>query len=112
MKPLYHLNAEPVIFLQLTPSEWEMNGLVSVIAGMFTGIFMGLLFQNVLLGMFLFITTVIVTVIFNTKLLQKLKRDRPRGWYVQKMATINIRLGFGKPTDVTRVGTWDLGRRL
>lgn len=93
------LNVEPVIFKGCSSSEL---GVSLILAGLMGAITMGFGIAGV--GA---VTTVVVT----ASLFQRLKRNRPDGYYQQQFSTWLHDHGLRRAPFVRRSGVWDIGRR-
>ena len=104
------LNAEPAIFKGCSSSE------LGVIVGVATLIWLPLclllagLMGAVTMGFGLAGIGVVATVVVTAALFQRLKRNRPDGYYQQRFVIWLHDKGLRRSTLVRRSGSWDIGR--
>ena len=104
------LNAEPAIFKGCSSSE------LGVIVGVAALVWLP--FSLVLAGLMGAVTMgfgsagvgVVATVVVTATLFQRLKRNRPDGYYQQRFVTWLHDKGLRRSTLVRRSGSWDIGR--
>ena len=104
------LNVEPAIFKGCSSSE------LGVIVGVATLIWLPLclllagLMGAVTMGFGLAGIGVVATVVVTAALFQRLKRNRPDGYYQQRFVIWLHDKGLRRSTLVRRSGSWDIGR--
>jgi conjugative transfer region protein (TIGR03750 family) len=104
------LNVEPVIFKGCSASE------LGVIVGVAAAIWLPLslliagLAGAITMGFGLSGIGVVATVLTTANLFQRLKRNRPCGYYQQRLLLWLDEVGLRRAPFVRRSGAWDIGR--
>jgi conjugative transfer region protein (TIGR03750 family) len=104
------LNAEPVIFKGCASSEL---GVIVVVAALFwlpVSLVLAGLMGAVTMGFGLAGVGVVATVLAMATLFQRLKRNRPDGYYQQRFVIWLHDKGLWRSALVRRSGSWDIGR--
>lgn len=105
------LDAEPPTFRGCTTSELGLLLLGAVLFWLPTGFLLAGLLGRLALGVGLAAVGVVATVMGATALFQRLKHDRPDGYYSHRLAIALHRRGWRRSPFILRRGRWDLGRR-
>ncbi len=104
------LNAEPVIFKGCASSEL---GVIVGVAALFwlpVSLLLAGLMGAVTMGFGLAGVGVVATVLVMATLFQRLKRNRPDGYYQQRIVIWLHDKGLWRSALVRRSGSWDIGR--
>lgn len=104
------LNAEPAIFKGCSSSEL---GVIVAVAALFwlpLSLMLAGLMGAVTMGFGLAGVGVVATVVATASLFQRLKRNRPDGYYQQRFVLWLHDRGFRRAPFVRRTGAWDIGR--
>ena len=104
------LNVEPVIFRGCSSSEL---GVIVGVAALFwlpVSLVLAGLMGAVTMGFGLAGVGVVVTVVAMATLFQRLKRNRPDGYYQQRFVIWLHDKGVRRSQFVRRSGSWDIGR--
>jgi conjugative transfer region protein (TIGR03750 family) len=106
------LNAEPAIFKGCSASE--LGVIVAVAAALWlpTSLLLAGLMGAVTMGFGLAGVGVIATVVATASLFQRLKRNRPDGYYQQRFVIWLHDCGVRRGPFVRRSGAWDIGRSI
>ena len=104
------LNAEPAIFKGCSSSELGVIvGVAALVWLPFSLVLAGLM-GAVTMGFGLAGIGVVVTVVVTATLFQRLKRNRPDGYYQQRFVIWLHDKGLRSSRLVCRTGSWDIGR--
>lgn len=104
------LNAEPAIFKGCSSSEL---GAIVIVAGLLwlpVSLVLAALAGVVTMGFGLAGLGIVATVLLMASLFQRLKRNRPDGYYQQRMVLWLHDRGLRRAPFVRRSGSWDVGR--
>ncbi len=104
------LNTEPAIFRGCSSSEL---GVIVVAAALFwlpVSLVLAGLFGVLTMGFGLAGVAVVATVVAAATLFQRLKRNRPDGYYQQRFVIWLHDRGLHRSALIRRSGAWDLGR--
>ena len=104
------LNAEPAIFKGCSSSEL---GVIVAVAGLLwlpVSLALAGLAGAVTMGFGIAGVGVVATVVATASLFQRLKRNRPDGYYQQRVLLWLHDRGLRRSPFVRRAGVWDLGR--
>jgi conjugative transfer region protein (TIGR03750 family) len=104
------LNAEPAIFKGCSSSEL---GAIVVLAGLVwlpVSLILAALAGVVTMGFGLAGLGIVATVLLMASLFQRLKRNRPDGYYQQRLVLWLDDRGLRRAPFVRRSGSWDVGR--
>jgi conjugative transfer region protein (TIGR03750 family) len=104
------LNAEPAIFKGCSSSEL---GAIVVLAGLVwlpVSLILAALAGVVTMGFGLAGLGIVATVLLMASLFQRLKRNRPDGYYQQRVLLWLDDRGWRRAPFVRRSGSWDVGR--
>jgi conjugative transfer region protein (TIGR03750 family) len=104
------LNAEPAIFKGCSSSEL---GAIVVLAGLVwlpVSLILAALAGAVTMGFGLAGLGIVATVLLMASLFQRLKRNRPDGYYQQRVVLWLDDRGLRRAPFVRRSGSWDVGR--
>lgn len=104
------LDGEPVIFRGCTTSELGVLMLGAVLFWLPMGFVIAWSLGIFGMGMGLAAVGVFVTVVVTASVFQRIKRDRPEGYYLQYAAVVLHRQGLRQAPFLLRSGLWDLGR--
>ena len=104
------LNVEPAIFKGCSSSE--LGVIVGVAAAVWLPVSLILsgLLGAVTMGFGIAGVGVVATVVVTASLFQRLKRNRPDGYYQQRFVIWLHDRGFRRAPFVRRSGAWDIGR--
>ena len=106
------LNAEPAIFKGCSSSEL---GVIVGVAALFwlpVSLLLAGLMGAVTMGFGLASVGVVATVVATASLFQRLKRNRPDGYYQQRFVIWLHDRGFRRARFMRRTGAWDIGRNF
>lgn len=105
------LNAEPVIFRGCSASE--LGVIVALAAAVWLPLSLLLAWFGgaVTMGFGIAGIGIVATVLGIASLFQRLKRNRPDGYYQQRYALWLDDKGLKRAPFINRSGTWDIGRR-
>ena len=106
------LNAEPAIVKGCSSSEL---GVIVAVAALFwlpLSLLLAGLMGAVTMGFGIAGVGVVATVVATASLFQRLKRNRPDGYYQQRFVLWLHDRGFRRAPFVRRTGAWDIGRTL
>jgi conjugative transfer region protein (TIGR03750 family) len=104
------LNAEPAIFKGCSSSEL---GAIVIVAGLLwlpVSLVLAAFAGMVTMGFGLAGLGIVATVLLMASLFQRLKRNRPDGYYQQRMVLWLHDRGLRRAPFVRRSGSWDIGR--
>jgi conjugative transfer region protein (TIGR03750 family) len=104
------LNAEPAIFKGCSSSEL---GAIVVLAGLVwlpVSLILAALAGAITMGFGLAGLGIVATVLLMASLFQRLKRNRPDGYYQQRAVLWLDDRGLRRAPFVRRSGSWDVGR--
>jgi len=104
------LNAEPVIFKGCSASELGMIVGVAALVWLPLSLILAGLAGAVTMGFGLAGIGIVVTVLVTASLFQRLKRNRPDGYYQQRIVLWLDERGLKRGPFVRRSGAWDIGR--
>lgn len=108
---LNHLNYEPVIYRTLNESELKYLIIAIVIpCNIIAGTLFHFMFGNLFLG-FAVGTGLSVALFFVVaRVIEKIKRDKEKGYLAQKAQTALARRGLLKWPVIDRSGAWTMGK--
>ena len=104
------LNAEPAIFKGCSSSELGVIVGVAALVWLPVSLLLAGLMGAVTMGFGLAGVGVVATVVATASLFQRLKRNRPDGYYQQRFVLWLHDRGFRRAPFVRRTGAWDIGR--
>lgn len=104
------LNAEPAIFKGCSSSELGVIVGVAALVWLPVSLVLAGLMGAVTMGFGLAGVGVVATVVVTATLFQRLKRNRPDGYYQQRFAIWLHDKGLRRSTVIRRSGSWDIGR--
>ena len=104
------LNAEPAIFKGCSSSELGVIVGVASLVWLPVSLVLAGLMGAVTMGFGLAGVGVVATVVVTATLFQRLKRNRPDGYYQQRFVVWLHDKGLRRSTLVRRSGSWDIGR--
>lgn len=104
------LNAEPAIFKGCSSSELGVIVGVAALVWLPVSLVLAGLMGAVTMGFGLAGVGVVATVVVTATLFQRLKRNRPDGYYQQRFAIWLHDKGLRRSALVRRSGGWDIGR--
>ena len=104
------LNAEPFIFKGCSSSELGVIVGVAALVWLPVSLVLAGLMGAVTMGFGLAGVGVVATVVVTATLFQRLKRNRPDGYYQQRFAIWLHDKGLRRSTLIRRSGSWDIGR--
>ncbi len=106
------LNAEPAIFKGCSSTELGVIVLIATVVWLPLGLLLAASVGAITMGFGIAGIGVIGTVIGVAVLFQHLKRNRPDGYYQQRVVLwLHVR-GLRRSRLIQRGGVWDLGRRI
>jgi conjugative transfer region protein (TIGR03750 family) len=106
------LNAEPAIFKGCSSSELGVIVGVAALVWLPLSLLIAGLMGVLPMGFGLAGVGVVATVVITASLFQRLKRNRPDGYYQQRFAISLHERGLRRAPFVRRSGAWDIGRTL
>ena len=104
------LNAEPAIFKGCSSSELGVIVGVAALVWLPVSLLLAGLMGAVTMGFGLAGVGVVATVVITATLFQRLKRNRPDGYYQQRFVIWLDERGLRRAPFVRRSGAWDIGR--
>ena len=104
------LNAEPAIFKGCSSSELGVIVAVAALGWLPLSLVLAGLAGAVTMGFGIAGVGVVATVVATASLFQRLKRNRPDGYYQQRVLLWLHDRGLRRSLFVRRAGVWDLGR--
>jgi len=104
------LNTEPAIFKGCSSSELGVIVGVSALVWLPISLVMAGLMGAVTMGFGIAGVGVVATVVVMASLFQRLKRNRPDGYYQQRFIIWLHERGLRRSPFVRRSGAWDIGR--
>jgi conjugative transfer region protein (TIGR03750 family) len=104
------LNAEPAIFKGCSSSELGVIVGVAALVWLPVSLVLAGLMGAVTMGFGLAGVGVVATVVVTATLFQRLKRNRPDGYYQQRFVIWLHDKGLRRSSFVRRSGSWDIGR--
>ena len=104
------LNVEPAIFKGCSSSELGIIVGVAALVWLPVSLLLAGLMGAVTMGFGLAGVGVVATVVATASLFQRLKRNRPDGYYQQRFVLWLHDQGFRRAPFVRRTGAWDIGR--
>ena len=104
------LNAEPAIFKGCSSSELGVIVGVAALVGLPASLLLAGLLGAVTMGFGLAGVGVVATVVATASLFQRLKRNRPDGYYQQRFLIRLHEHSLRRAPFVRRTGAWDIGR--
>jgi len=104
------LNAEPVIFKGCSASELGMIVGVAALVWLPVSLILAGLAGAVTMGFGLAGMGIVATVLVTASLFQRLKRNRPDGYYQQRIVLWLDDRGMKRAPFILRSGSWDIGR--
>ena len=104
------LNAEPAIFKGCSSSELGVIVGVAALVWLPVSLVLAGLIGAVTMGFGLAGVGVVATVVVTATFFQRLKRNRPDGYYQQRFVIWLHDKGLRRSTLIRRSGSWDIGR--
>lgn len=104
------LNAEPAIFKGCSSSELGVIVGVAALVWLPVSLILAWLAGAVTMGFGIAGVGVVATVLLMASLFQRLKRNRPDGYYQQQIVLWLDDRGLKRSPFVRRSGAWDIGR--
>ena len=104
------LNAEPVIFKGCSSSELGVIVGVAALVWLPVSLILAGLAGAVTMGFGIAGVGIVATVLLMASLFQRLKRNRPDGYYQQRIVLWLDDQGLRRSPFVRRSGAWDIGR--
>lgn len=104
------LNAEPAIFKGCSSSELGILVGVAALVWLPVSLILAGLAGAVTMGFGIAGVGIVATVLVVARLFQRLKRNRPDGYYQQRVAIWLDERGLRRAPFVRRSGVWDIGR--
>ena len=104
------LNAEPVIFKGCSSSELGVIVGVAALVWLPVSLILAWLAGAVTMGFGIAGVGIVATVLLMASLFQRLKRNRPDGYYQQQIVLWLDDRGLRRSPFVRRSGAWDIGR--
>jgi len=104
------LNAEPVIFKGCSSSELGVIVGVAALVWLPVSLILAWLAGAVTMGFGIAGVGIVATVLLMASLFQRLKRNRPDGYYQQQIVLWLDDRGLKRSPFVRRSGAWDIGR--
>ncbi len=104
------LNAEPAIFKGCSSSELGVIAGVATLVWLPVSLVLAGLMGAVTMGLGLAGVGVVATVVAMATLFQRLKRNRPDGYYQQRFVIWLHDKGLRRSRLIRRSGSWDIGR--
>ena len=104
------LNAEPAIFKGCSSSELGVIVGVAALVWLPVSLILAGLAGAVTMGFGIAGVGIVATVLLMASLFQRLKRNRPDGYYQQRIVLSLDDHGLRRSPFVSRSGAWDIGR--
>ena len=104
------LNAEPAIFKGCSSSELGVIVGVAALVWLPVSLILAWLAGAVTMGFGIAGVGIVATVLLMASLFQRLKRNRPDGYYQQQIVLWLDERGLKRSPFVRRSGAWDIGR--
>ena len=104
------LNAEPVIFKGCSSSELGVIVGVAALVWLPVSLILAWFMGAVTMGFGIAGVGIVATVLLMASLFQRLKRNRPDGYYQQQIVLWLDDRGLKRSPFVRRSGAWDIGR--
>ena len=104
------LNAEPAIFKGCSSSELGVIVGVAALVWLPVSLILAGLVGAVTMGFGIAGVGIVATVLLMASLFQRLKRNRPDGYYQQRIVLWLDDHGLRRSSFVRRSGAWDIGR--
>lgn len=104
------LNAEPAIFRGCSSSELGVIVGVAALVWLPVSLILAWLAGAITMGFGIAGIGIVATVLLTASLFQRLKRNRPDGYYQQQIALWLDDRGLKRSFVVRRSGAWDIGR--
>ena len=104
------LNAEPAIFKGCSSSELGVIVGVAALVWLTVSLILAGLAGAVTMGFGIAGVGIVATVLLMASLFQRLKRNRPDGYYQQRIVLWLDDRGLRRSPFVRRSGAWDIGR--
>lgn len=104
------LNAEPAIFKGCSSSELGAIVVVAALVWLPVSVILAALAGAVTMGFGLAGLGIVATVLLMASVFQRLKRNRPDGYYQQRFVLWLDDRGLRRAPFVRRSGSWDIGR--
>ncbi len=104
------LNVEPAIFKGCSSSELGVIAGVAALVWLPVSLVLAGLIGAVTMGLGLAGVGVVATVVVTATLFQRLKRNRPDGYYQQRFVIWLHDRGLRRSRLIRRSGSWDIGR--
>jgi len=105
------LNAEPGLFQGCSSSELGVIVVVAALVWLPVSLILAWLAGAVTMGFGIAGIGIVATVLLMASLFQRLKRNRPDGYYQQQVVIWLDDRGLKRSPFVRRSGAWDIGRR-
>jgi conjugative transfer region protein (TIGR03750 family) len=105
------INEEPIIIRGMTSSELRVAMIVTFIIWLPLSITLGIAVGRPMMGLGLVGVGGIVSILFIGTVFQKVKRNKPDGYY-QQLVTISLsKTGLKKSPFLKYSGSWSVGRK-
>ena len=104
------INDEPIIIRGMTSSELRVAMIVSFVVWLPLSIFIGIAVGHPMMGLGLVGVGGIANILVIGSLFQKVKRNKPAGYYQQLVIILMCKTGFKKLPFLKYSGYWSVGR--
>lgn len=104
------LNAEPVIFRGCSSTELAVMAALAIVVWLPLGFGLAWSLDAATMGFGIAAVGVVASIVGLATLFQRIKRNRPEGYYQQWLRMRLHAFGLCQPPWVVRSGPWDLGR--
>jgi len=104
------VNSEPVIFKGCSSSELGVIVAVAALVWLPLSLLIAGLLGAITMGFGLAGVGIVATVVVAATIFQRLKRNRPDGYYQQRFAIALHDAGIRRCALIRRNGVWDIGR--
>jgi len=104
------VNSEPVIFKGCSSSELGVIVAVAALVWLPLSLLSAGLLGAITMGFGLAGVGIVATVVVVATIFQRLKRNRPDGYYLQRFVIALHDAGIRRSVLIRRTGVWDIGR--
>lgn len=104
------VNSEPVIFKGCSSSELGVIVAVAALVWLPLSLLIAGLLGAITMGFGLAGVGIVATVVVAATIFQRLKRNRPDGYYQQRVVIALHDAGIRRSALIRRTGVWDIGR--
>ena len=104
------LNTEPAIFRGCSSTELGVMAGLAIVVWLPLGFLLAWSLDAATMGFGIAGVGVVASIVGLATLFQRIKRNRPQGWYQQSLRIRLHAFGLGRTPWVLRSGSWDLGR--